>query len=166
MLRPALLLGRKPPLKSPLFILHSAAKAVTSAAAADDGNVDETGVEAKDIDLVIQQTGVTRSKAVAALKKNNNDIVNAIMVLTWNNHVLFSLLSGVDHVNVRAEIFTSFSVIKNDYFFILFPSLSSPQMNDSIFTPNMATWARIKENAPVNVVCDKGRDAGAFSLRT
>lgn len=42
--------------------------------------VDETGVEAKDIELVMQQASVSRSKAVAALKKNSNDIVNAIMV--------------------------------------------------------------------------------------
>eukprot|EP01098_Paradermamoeba_levis_P009251 TRINITY_DN3837_c0_g1_i2.p1 TRINITY_DN3837_c0_g1~~TRINITY_DN3837_c0_g1_i2.p1 ORF type:complete len:182 (-),score=71.02 TRINITY_DN3837_c0_g1_i2:102-647(-) len=45
--------------------------------------VDETGVEAKDIELVLSQTsGVTRAQAVKALKKNNGDIVNAIMELT------------------------------------------------------------------------------------
>ena len=42
--------------------------------------VDETGVEAKDIELVVNQAGTTRAKAVKALKNNNNDIVNAIMV--------------------------------------------------------------------------------------
>ena len=44
--------------------------------------VDETGVEAKDIELVMSQANVTRGKAVKALKNNNNDIVNAIMVRT------------------------------------------------------------------------------------
>jgi len=44
--------------------------------------VDETGVEAKDIDLVIAQTKATRVQAVKALKKANGDIVNAIMELT------------------------------------------------------------------------------------
>ena len=51
-------------------------------AAADDGPVDESGVDAKDIELVMAQVSTTRAQAVAALKKNNNDIVNAIMSLT------------------------------------------------------------------------------------
>jgi len=48
----------------------------------DEGEVDEEGVEAKDIDLVMSQVSCTRSKAVAALKANNNDIVEAIMHLS------------------------------------------------------------------------------------
>ena len=48
----------------------------------EDGEVDETGVEAKDIDLVMAQASVSRAKAVKALKNNDNDIVNAIMELT------------------------------------------------------------------------------------
>ena len=42
--------------------------------------VDEAGIESKDIELVMTQANVSRSKAVKALKNNNNDIVNAIMV--------------------------------------------------------------------------------------
>ncbi|KAL1918965.1 uncharacterized protein VTP21DRAFT_2346 [Calcarisporiella thermophila] len=49
---------------------------------AEEEEVDETGVEQKDIELVCQQANVSRAKAVKALKKNNNDIVNAIMELT------------------------------------------------------------------------------------
>merc|ERR1712083_205858 len=48
----------------------------------DEGDVDETGVEAKDIELVMSQVQCSRSKAVAALKANNNDIVEAIMQLS------------------------------------------------------------------------------------
>jgi nascent polypeptide-associated complex subunit alpha len=44
--------------------------------------VDETGLEAKDIELVISQANVSRSKAVTALRNNDGDIVNAIMELT------------------------------------------------------------------------------------
>lgn len=44
--------------------------------------VDETGLEAKDIDLVISQAGCSRSKAVTALRENDGDLVNAIMSLT------------------------------------------------------------------------------------
>jgi len=48
----------------------------------DDEEVDATGVEAKDIELVMSQANVSRSKAIKALKNNTNDIVNAIMELT------------------------------------------------------------------------------------
>lgn len=48
----------------------------------DDEEVDATGVEDKDIELVMSQANVSRSKAVKALKNNTNDIVNAIMELT------------------------------------------------------------------------------------
>lgn len=48
----------------------------------DDDDVDETGIEPKDIELVMSQVQCTRSKAVAALKANNNDIVEAIMHLS------------------------------------------------------------------------------------
>jgi len=48
----------------------------------EDDEVDEAGVEDKDIELVMSQANVSRSKAVKALKNNANDIVNAIMELT------------------------------------------------------------------------------------
>ncbi|ESO82960.1 hypothetical protein LOTGIDRAFT_197780 [Lottia gigantea] len=48
----------------------------------DDEEIDDTGVEAKDIELVMSQANVSRSKAIKALKNNSNDIVNAIMELT------------------------------------------------------------------------------------
>jgi nascent polypeptide-associated complex subunit alpha len=49
----------------------------------EDGDApDEGGVEDKDIELVMSQANVSRSKAVKALKNNANDIVNAIMELT------------------------------------------------------------------------------------
>ncbi|KAB2054480.1 hypothetical protein F383_05082 [Gossypium arboreum] len=64
-----------------------AAKPDTSTAAAapadeEEEEVDETGVEPRDIDLVMTQAGVSRAKAVKALKSNNGDIVSAIMELT------------------------------------------------------------------------------------
>ncbi|KAG8528742.1 GAL4 enhancer protein [Bacidia gigantensis] len=49
----------------------------------DDGEeVDDTGLEAKDIELVMGQANVSRKKAVKALKENDNDIVNSIMALS------------------------------------------------------------------------------------
>jgi len=44
--------------------------------------IDEDGVDAKDIDLVMSQAGCSRQKAVAALKDNDGDLVNAIMAIT------------------------------------------------------------------------------------
>lgn len=48
----------------------------------EEEEIDETGVEPRDIDLVMTQAGVSRSKAVGALKTHNGDIVSAIMELT------------------------------------------------------------------------------------
>ena len=49
----------------------------------DDGEeVDEAGLEPKDIDLVMAQANVSRKKAVKALRENDNDIVNSIMALS------------------------------------------------------------------------------------
>ncbi|KAL6593912.1 hypothetical protein ACP70R_014152 [Stipagrostis hirtigluma subsp. patula] len=48
----------------------------------NDEVVDETGVEPKDIELVMTQASVSRAKAVKALKAANGDIVTAIMELT------------------------------------------------------------------------------------
>lgn len=49
----------------------------------DDGEeVDATGLEDKDIELVMTQASVSRNKAVKALKENDNDIVNSIMALS------------------------------------------------------------------------------------
>jgi hypothetical protein len=45
-----------------------------------DEAVDETGLEPKDIELVVTQGKVSRAAAVKALRKHNGDIVNAIMV--------------------------------------------------------------------------------------
>jgi nascent polypeptide-associated complex subunit alpha len=48
----------------------------------DEEEVDEDGLEDKDIQLVMQQASVSRTKAVKALRDNDNDIVNSIMSLS------------------------------------------------------------------------------------
>jgi len=55
---------------------------IPSMSSGGDENVDESGVDAKDIELVVSQANCSRAQAVKALKKNDNDIVNAIMELT------------------------------------------------------------------------------------
>ncbi|KAF2654078.1 NAC-domain-containing protein [Lophiostoma macrostomum CBS 122681] len=50
----------------------------------DDGEeVEDTGLEAKDIELVMAQASVSRKKAVKALKENDNDIRSAALKLDW-----------------------------------------------------------------------------------
>ncbi|XP_042066663.1 nascent polypeptide-associated complex subunit alpha-like protein 1 [Salvia splendens] len=61
---------------------QAAPKAEPEALIQDDEDVDETGVEPKDIELVMTQAGVSRVRAVKALKEANGDIVSAIMELT------------------------------------------------------------------------------------
>ncbi|PJF17873.1 hypothetical protein PSACC_02305 [Paramicrosporidium saccamoebae] len=48
----------------------------------DEEEVDMSGVDMKDVNIVMEQTSVSKAKAVAALKANGNDIVNTIMELT------------------------------------------------------------------------------------
>jgi len=43
----------------------------------DDGPVDETGMDPKDIELVMYQVNCSRAKAVRALKENGGDLINA-----------------------------------------------------------------------------------------
>ncbi|XP_068826515.1 nascent polypeptide-associated complex subunit alpha isoform X1 [Capricornis sumatraensis] len=60
----------------------------------EEEEVDETGVEVKDIELVMSQANVSRAKAVRALKNNSNDIVNAIMVSIQAYSLTPSSLTG------------------------------------------------------------------------
>jgi len=62
----------------------SASPAAPTVSAVEEGEVNEEGVDQKDVDLVIAQIGCSRAKAITALKNNDNDIVNAIMELTMS----------------------------------------------------------------------------------
>eukprot|EP00408_Alexandrium_pacificum_P001104 CAMPEP_0171230820 /NCGR_PEP_ID=MMETSP0790-20130122/39591_1 /TAXON_ID=2925 /ORGANISM="Alexandrium catenella, Strain OF101" /LENGTH=192 /DNA_ID=CAMNT_0011697039 /DNA_START=85 /DNA_END=663 /DNA_ORIENTATION=+ len=48
----------------------------------EDGDADESGIEPKDIELVMSQVQCSRAKAEKALRSHNNDIVEAIMQLS------------------------------------------------------------------------------------
>lgn len=63
-------------------IPEAKAAAIEHEEESEEEEVNETGVEENDIELVMQQANVSRSKAVMALRNNDNDIVNAIMELT------------------------------------------------------------------------------------
>lgn len=76
--------------------------------------MDEAGLELRDIELVMAQANVSRAKAVRALRDNQSDIVNAIMVsgcpsdtpllLCWGLPGLTSLAlpAGADNVAVAS----------------------------------------------------------------
>merc|ERR1712124_105110 len=49
---------------------------------AADGDDDAGGLDDNDIELVVKQAGVSKAKAIKALKQNDNDVVNAIMALS------------------------------------------------------------------------------------
>lgn len=73
--------------KSPESITADLEKASLNASkeeetAEEDGDVDETGLDAADIDIIVEQTQVSRAKAVNALRKHKGDMVNAIMELS------------------------------------------------------------------------------------
>lgn len=59
-----------------------ATTSVAPIAEEDEEEVDETGLNDKDIELVMQNANVPRAKAIRALNANNFDVVNAIMELT------------------------------------------------------------------------------------
>ncbi|KAL3120753.1 hypothetical protein niasHT_008045 [Heterodera trifolii] len=67
----------------PPSIIRDVRNRITPAEEESDGEeADATGIEEKDIELVMSQANVSRNKAIKALKKADNDLVNAIMALT------------------------------------------------------------------------------------
>ena len=60
----------------------SGARATVQDVTEEDSSVDASGLEEKDIKIVMEQGNVTRTKAIQTLRTNNGDIVNAIMELS------------------------------------------------------------------------------------
>ncbi|OMJ24027.1 Nascent polypeptide-associated complex subunit alpha-like protein [Smittium culicis] len=70
-----------PPPQQPAASEPTPAAAPAAESKEDDEPVDATGVSEDDINMVMKQANVSRSKAVKALKENDNDLVEAIMNL-------------------------------------------------------------------------------------
>ncbi|CAH8548150.1 unnamed protein product [Schistosoma rodhaini] len=62
--------------------VSSISKTAIAEESEDDEEPDATGLDEKDVELIMQQAGVSRGKAIRALRENNDDVVNAIMSLT------------------------------------------------------------------------------------
>ncbi|XP_022448835.1 NAC-alpha domain-containing protein 1 isoform X3 [Delphinapterus leucas] len=73
----------------------------------DDEEVDETGLELRDIELVMAQANVSRAKAVRALRDNQSDIVNAIMVSGRPLRRRLAAVSAVASHNVTLSLCAS-----------------------------------------------------------
>ncbi|XP_023754938.1 nascent polypeptide-associated complex subunit alpha-like protein 2 isoform X2 [Lactuca sativa] len=73
---------RVPDLSSVMAKANTSAAVDAHAEEEEEEEVDEAGVSAGDIELVMTQAGVSRPKAVKALKNQSGDIVSAIMELT------------------------------------------------------------------------------------
>ncbi|THH18498.1 hypothetical protein EW146_g2506 [Bondarzewia mesenterica] len=56
-----------------------AVSGLESSGAEEEGPIDETGVDPKDIELVMAQVNCSRAKAVRVLKESGGDLINAIM---------------------------------------------------------------------------------------
>ncbi|NWI18579.1 NACAD protein, partial [Crypturellus soui] len=69
----------KVPMEHSPLITETAPSLAIKEESEEEEEVDETGLEVRDIELVMAQANVSRPKAVRALRHNNNDIVNAIM---------------------------------------------------------------------------------------
>ncbi|KAG6478792.1 hypothetical protein ZIOFF_062236 [Zingiber officinale] len=63
-------------------VLPKLDESASAVADEDEEDFDDTGVEPRDIELVMTQAGVSKGKAVKALKVHDGDIVAAIMELT------------------------------------------------------------------------------------
>ncbi|KAJ0722524.1 putative nascent polypeptide-associated complex NAC domain, NAC A/B domain superfamily [Helianthus annuus] len=68
---------KMPDMSSVMEKPEAAAAGATAQADEEEEEVDETGVVPKDVELVMTQAGVSRAKAVKALKSGNGDISRA-----------------------------------------------------------------------------------------
>ena len=81
--------------------LKPAASKSTTAPAAEEGPVDETGLKAKDIELVLNQApNVSRGRAVKALRESNGDVITAIMVS--NLYLIYYLFFRILLVKIKS----------------------------------------------------------------
>jgi NACalpha-BTF3-like transcription factor len=87
-------------------------------AAEDEGPVDETGVEAKDIELVMTQVGCSRAKAVKVLKENNGDLINASTCLSPSQPPIF-----------LSVLFQSWQPAGNCHLYLVFIPSSCTKLN-------------------------------------
>jgi nascent polypeptide-associated complex subunit alpha len=60
---------------------HPPPEAAPEPVITDDGDADSSGLDEKDIAMVIEQTNVSRARAIHALREADGDLVTAVMNL-------------------------------------------------------------------------------------
>ena len=60
--------------------------------AEEEGPIDETGLDPKEIEVVMAQVNCSRAKAVKVLKENGGDIINASQSISYSTRVLDLIL--------------------------------------------------------------------------
>ncbi|KAM9233054.1 LOW QUALITY PROTEIN: uncharacterized protein RG961_004434 [Leptosomus discolor] len=90
----------KVPLEHSPLITETAPALTIKEESEEEEEVDETGLEVRDIELVMAQANVSRPKAVRALRHNNNDIVNAIMP-GWRREASGGFSNETNHPRVQ-----------------------------------------------------------------
>ncbi|KAK2733606.1 ATP synthase d subunit [Onygenales sp. PD_40] len=96
---------------------HGKGKAVEAAEKKEEEEeegeeVDDTGIESKDIELVMAQASVSRKKAIKALKENDNDIVNSIMALSRSAALKLDWAKVSTSLGLRGATATSLAAFK------------------------------------------------------
>ena len=108
-------------------------------AAEEDGPLDETGVDPKEIDILMQQANCSRAKAVRVLKESGGDLVNASQFVSlFPTHVVKSSLS-YSYGSKRVEfLHPSYHIITRIHRFVrIHPSTSNikPQGSNILHSP-------------------------------
>jgi hypothetical protein len=127
----------------------------------DGEDVDESGVEAKDIELVMTQANVSRAKAVKALKASSGDIVSGALCGVCG---VRSLSLPMVHVQVPHTCLPLLPVLLPALAQHQQPSWSS-QCNSSSRSSSRGGW-RLQEHGPAacSSVCPAVPAAAAVQL--
>ncbi|KRX23832.1 Phosphoserine phosphatase [Trichinella nelsoni] len=80
----------------------------------EDADIDCTGIEEKDIELVMSQANVGRGRAIKALRKSDNDIVNAIMLFLCN-----STEDDLSNLKAFYAVFLNIRTVQNQHSYVV-----------------------------------------------
>lgn len=120
----------------------------------EDGPVDETGVDPKDIDLVVAQVGCSRAKAVRVLKDSGGDLINASTGASYSP--LFLILTSIFRSHGSERVILDFLLLQLSFTYTGFHAiLSLAAACSSVDLTNLEeilTWLSINCFNSANVV--------------
>ena len=101
----------------------------------EDGPVDETGVDAKDIELVMAQVNCSRAKAVRVLKESGGDLINASAYYVFRRILHTLTVFSHSHGGKRVIPFAYYTPVRNG--FVDMPSYSLGEVSQSHHPPTV-----------------------------